>query len=144
MGPRRRKTGPRGKSTIQRPSPKPVVVPVEVHSKEVEEQEEEEEEVHTNLSEPEEEEEVQQDVASQSQSQSQEAATPEVTPSKKKKQSRVPSYLFTDEQEMDIATWWQANECLYIKRLKSYQNAEMKIRIVTEKASSLNPPATCK
>jgi hypothetical protein len=51
-------------------------------------------------------------------------------------------YMWTEEQEKDIAEWWCANEFLYIKRLKEYKNTERKTVVIKEKAESLDPPAT--
>ena len=63
--------------------------------------------------------------------------------STRKSRKRIDSYLFTEKQELDIASWWQSKEMLYVKRLNAYKNTPLKEKLVTEMAQSLDPPCTC-
>ena len=46
--------------------------------------------------------------------------------------------FLTEEQEQDVAEWYQAHEILYSKARKEYKDVKMKSRLYEEKAASLN------
>ena len=62
----------------------------------------------------------------------------------KSKKARIPQYIFTDAQEVDLAEWWRSNEFLYSKKLKAYKHTRDKFTCIAEKAASLEPTCTCK
>ena len=51
---------------------------------------------------------------------------------------------FSYEQQVDLAEWFEANLCLYNKKLASYKNKDMKEQIWEEKAVTYSPQSSGK
>jgi len=51
--------------------------------------------------------------------------------------------FLTEEQEQDVAEWYQAHEVLYNKARKEYKDVKMKSRLYEDKAASLNVDPCC-
>lgn len=57
----------------------------------------------------------------------------------KKDKMRIVAYPFTDEQEAELAQWWESNTLLYNRRDSEYKFSAKKTRLLTEKAATYHP-----
>ena len=71
---------------------------------------------------------------------------PSMAPPKKRKipQQHIQTYSFTEEQEAELAEWYESQPIFYNRKSREYKDVRRKQRLVEEKAAMLDPPATCK
>jgi hypothetical protein len=68
--------------------------------------------------------------------------TPTLTANKDKRRQNIKSYIFTDQQEVDLADWYRDNPILYNRRDKNYKRTTMKDTLYEEKCKTFQPPCT--
>ena len=71
-----------------------------------------------------------------------ESVASSVVPRRVKRSRLRDKYLFTDEQEVELAEFYKENNLFYNKKVRAYMDSEKKKRLLEEKAASMSPPCT--
>ena len=79
-----------------------------------------------------------------SQSQIEEKDDEDIPTMKKYKKKKEGGYIFSDDQEAELAEWYQQHPLFYNKKLKDYKNMQKKQRLFEEKATEMDWPCTGK
>ena len=79
-----------------------------------------------------------------SQNQIEEKDDEDIPTMKKYKKKKEGGCIFSDDQEAELAEWYQQHPLFYNKKLKDYKNIQKKQRLFEEKATKMDSPCTGK